>query len=562
MGILPFLTNNLDHHSKMECICTLTASGIFVLIDAEANLQTNSNLSASGGFANLAGQASLYSVSSLTSTGKTLLVYVGGGTLYFDGSGDSSFKINFLFEFDWKTRATVEFTKVFSWNTGRLPQRWYRVLGACKYPTAEGSGNPAVYPGLPNPPIPGGCQVMGIETDDSLCIGASGKQQFVQNLLGNSIADICSQLKKSGLKWELASIKRWSKAADSTDPNECNKLLEVPFRDIPECIEYTLFSDNIVRIGVSTFIVDTIISYTGSGEILFSGESDYSSDGVEGGPLPGQSSLVYVSSGGEIVFSGSGESSSTWETEFIVPVGASVTLENLEAVFGVTPTAELSAIAGTVNTACGTCDAMPQSLFMHHNLEGDNLFLQFVNRNGLIVPNPLSLNYSSKLKSWLGNFHLYGQGNDNLGSDESWRFTFEWACFDEFAGDDLGGSSWKFSMLAVRKNEFTGLEIDTRSLLIFPPDEICKITQNLGFDFSFTLNTSTKLVTNDFNISASTTLLNDKIGLFKSKYWIRNPNLNFRLSRNDSPITLSRQDLSGILPSSNSLNVNNAFVTR
>lgn len=559
MGILPFLILNLDHHSNMVCESTLIANATTDTLGS-ANLFCESTLVASAE-TDYQASCNINCESSLSASGKIFLNYIGSGGVDTGGSANSSYNISFLFEIEWKTKAAVEFTKEFVWNTGQSPLRWYRVLGCCKYISKDGSGDPN-DPNNPYPVIPGGCDVTGIQTDDPRCSGGSSRMQFVQNLLGRSVSDICDQLRTSGLKWEICSIKRWSRPVDILNNDECNELTEVPFAEIPECIEFSLVSDETINIGVKTFITGVIVSFTGSGGVVTGGTADSSSDGSMGGPLPGQSSYEYLPTGLEVLTGGEAETSTSFETNFLVPMGMSVTVENVEAIFGVSESADLSIIGGTINTACGTCDTMPQIIYMHHNLNNDNAFKQFVTRNGLKVPNPITLHYSTRLKSWNGNFQLYGEGSDNTGSDENWRFLFEWTCINELAAEDLGASSWKFSMFANRKNVLNGFDSDTRILIVFPPEQICKETQNLDFDFSFNLNTETNFVGNNLDVPPSSVLLKDNIGLFKSKYWDKNPNLVIRLSRSEISTTFSRQDLSNYLPSENRLGVNNTFVVR
>jgi hypothetical protein len=143
---------------------------------------------------------------------------------------------------------------------------------------------------------------------------------------------------------------------------------------------------------------------------------------------------------------------------------------------------------------------------------------------------------------------MIGTGDTNTGSLESWRFTFEWACLDQIAGSEYGSFSWKFSMLVVRKNESTGLDFDTRAMVVFPPDLVCSGIQNLGFDFSFSINTMTKFVSNDLDIVPTSVLLTDNIGLFKSRSFAKTPKFNIRLSKSDVLAVVQRQDIYPIFP--------------
>ena len=466
-----------------------------------------------------------------------------GGEVLTGGVATTSFSIQFDLELQWQTRATIEIDKEFSWNTGLLPLRWYRVQGCCAFPTAAGDG---IGEGQP-----GGCEVIGIQTDDEKCAGALGKQQFIQNLLGSSVADICRQLTESRLNWEICSIKQWSRLADGSlvEPDDqCNVLTEVPFCEIPECINFCLHTTGVTNIGATTYVIESsysLHSYVGSGVVATGGEALTS---LIGG-TPTQSFFIYSSDGGEILTGGSSHTSSSWDSGLLTTIAGTTYLENVEAVFGTSldvPNLQFSTQA--IRTNCGSCNAMPSVLYMFHNLSNESVLLNYTKRNGLDLPNPLVMRYSSRLQSWVANFHMTGTSADNLGSIENWRFSFEWACINSFGGDDLGSSSWKFSMLAVRKNEFNGVDFDTRVLIVFPPDQICLTSQNLGFDFSFKLNTTTKFVSNDSDILPSVTLLTDSIGLFKSKFWSKTPNFTIRLSKSNISTAVQRQDIYPIFP--------------
>lgn len=478
-----------------------------------------------------------------------------GGEVLTGGESLTSFSLQFDLELEWQTRASIEIDKEFSWNTGLLPLRWYRVQGCCVFPTAAGDG---IGEGQR-----GGCDVTGIQNDDASCVGATGKQQFIQNLVGSSVSDICQQLTNSRLNWEICSIKQWSRPADGrlVEPDDqCNTLTEVPYCEIPECLNFCVQTNSITNIGVTTYAIESFDSYVASGGATTGGEAITS---VDGGSGTGQSFFEYISDGGETLTGGEALTSSSWDNDLLTTIGVTTYIQNLEAVFGAGvegPALELS--TQLIGTSCGSCDSMPLVLYLFHNLENESVLLNYMQRNGLELPNPLPMHYSARLQSWVSNFHMTGTSDDNFGSQESWRFSFEWACISSFGGDELGSSSWKFSMLVVRKNEFSTIDFDTRALIIFPPEQICSKSQNLGFDFSFKFNTLTKYVSNDSDIVPNTTLLTDNIGLFKSKFWTKSPNFTIRLSKNNISTAVARQDIYPIFPQALSEGATSPFITR
>jgi len=477
-----------------------------------------------------------------------------GGEVLTGGEALSDFSPQFDLVLEWQTRATIEIDKEFSWNTGLLPLRWYRVQGCCVFPTAAGDGIGRQS---------GGCDVTGIQTDDIKCVGATGKQQFIQNLVGSSVSDICQQLSDSRLNWEICSIKQWSRPADGSlvpPDDQCNDLKEVPYCEIPECLNFCIHTNSITNIGVTTYVIEAFASYVGSGGALTGGEALTS---IVGGGGTEQSFFEYISDGGEVLTGGEALTSSSWDNDLLTTIGVTTYVENLEAVFGAgTDGPELELQTQVIGTSCGSCNSMPLVLYFFHNLVNESVLLNYMQRNGLELPNPLPMHYSSRLQSWVANFHMTGTSDDNLGSRETWRFSFEWSCVSSFGGNELGSSSWKFSMLVVRKNEFTGTDFDTRALVIFSPEQICLTTQNLGFDFSFKFNTLTKFVSNDSDIVPNVTLLTDTIGLFKSKFWTRTPNFTVRLSKANISNAVQRQDIYPIFPQAVSEGATTSFITR
>ena len=147
---------------------------------------------------------------------------------------------------------------------------------------------------------------------------------------------------------------------------------------------------------------------------------------------------------------------------------------------------------------------------------------------------------------------MNGLSVDNLGS-ESWKFTFEWGCI---SGDD----TWRFAMLITRTN--SAFSLDTRFTTTFPADQICLDIQNLEFDFSFVLNTSTGSAISGDNISANTILITDNIGLFETQYWTNNPEFTVGLSKSSIVNIEQTQDISSIFPTTSVIGIkSNTLIT-
>jgi len=483
----------------------------------------------------LGGIASEESLGTLSS----IYSYVSdGGEVVTSGAADTVQTYFIELDIEWQVKTVLNVEKSFSWDVGIQDLRWYRVQGCCKYPTAAGDGIDAG--------ISGGCDIIGIETDDAGCTGALGKQQFIQNIVASGLSDLCQKLQDGGLRWEICSIKRFSKPADLRLANledDCNTLTEVPFCQIPACLDFCIQTDAIINMRMEV-TVQTSFIYTGSGGAETSGSAITSTTGVAG-----SSSYEYESEGGEVVTSGSAITGTSWNTNLLVDMVMDISIDGEEATFSINPDApEIPEITSTVSTNCGTCTDMPMILNLSHNLSKTGNLIEFLQRNGLVIPDALKMHYNHRLQSWVANYHLNGIGDDNLNSQEQWKFSFEWACVNQFAGVDFGGTSyWKFSMLVRRYNTTVGTDFDTRLVIIFPPGKFCNGNQSFAFDFSFKVNTITHFVENDV-VALNEIVLVDNIGLFKSKSWTKNPLLRLRLTRSEEISTAKYQDIYPIFP--------------
>jgi hypothetical protein len=203
----------------------------------------------------------------------------------------------FTEEIRWSVRATVSVTQKVIWQTGKVPLRWYRIIGCCRYPTADGDGD------FTNEGQPGGCDVIPFQSTDDQCKGALGKNTFIQNILANSVGDVCRILKELRWEWPICGMERFSRPAESQfidDDDECNVLEPVDPCLAPDCIEFCIDTDAVVNVGVKVGIVDSfwvhvetfggitiagnsehrIIpqSWVGSGGITLSGEAGFFAD--------------------------------------------------------------------------------------------------------------------------------------------------------------------------------------------------------------------------------------------------------------------------------------------
>jgi len=497
------------------------------LAGGNANYNSSTNQMASGGVL----------VGGVASNIQGFSFFPDGEIISTSGNSTSNAIFTTSLEIAWSTRAAISLSTEFLWNVGTLPYRWYRVQGCCSYLSANNNSG-----------LPGGCNLTGIQTDDPICNAANAKQLFIQNIAARTVADVCKKLNEDRVNWEICSIKVWSRPADlrlTTPSDQCNRLTEVPFSQIPECIPISLQTRAVTKITARSFLLDSFKFYIGSGGMTLSGSATTSCS-----VPPTQGIYEFSSDGMEVLVGGFAATSTTGNDvvslTFVTNIKAKFIVSNVEAVFSIVGTGNsLTLPSRTVNTSCGSCTAMPVVIYAFHNIGNDSVFSNFLQRNGLKMQNPLAMHYNTKTRSWISSYHLVGIGDDNVsGSQESWKFNFDWGCSSVVAGDELGSSRWAFSMLVIRKNLLTGLMHDTRYYVVFPPEQICNSSQNLGFDFSFNVNSSTLAVSTEFNVGVDVNLLVDKIGLFRSAYWTQNPNFSIRLSKNITKQVSQRQTIS------------------
>ena len=421
-----------------------------------------------------------------------------GGPVLTSGSADSSIsQMYFDLDIAWNVHGTFIVDRSFSWNVGEQSLKWYLVTGKCKTLS---------------------CQI-GVSNDEP----CDGKFYFVQNILARTPSEVCQQLSAEKISWELKSLQQYSRSPDpalvsSTDT--CNYLTTIPFCDLPPCIGFCINTDAVTNIKATTQVIDTIYSYTGSGTAVFSGNA------ATTGASSSTSIFEFTPLDTTVYTGGSAETSSSWKQILETEIVAETAIEDIAIIFGTGDTAPaLTLPAQIVSTSCGSCTAMPVVLYLHHNLQNAGNISDFLKRNGLSLPSPISLHYNSRIRGWVGNYHLSGYNQSDV---ESWKFSIEWACVSNTI--DVTSPSYKFTLLVTRLLKNTAS--DTKIKIVFPPDQICTITQSLSFDFSFYINALTNTFGNSLNVVSTDAILFDKIRLFKSSYYNKNPLIKFRLSKN------------------------------
>lgn len=448
-------------------------------------------------------------------------------------------------ELNWSVYNTISVDQEIRWQTGEPVPYWYRVEGCCQHANASGSGL--------DDGVPGGCDVIPFQSPNQNCTGAGNKVKYIQNILATSMTDLCQQLRDSKWTWQICSVQRFSRPAINSvveDDDACNVLVDVPFNTLVDCMEFALAADGIAEIAISTFSYDTFydyvvdggleltgdtiiqievdeVDYIGSGGLELSSSSEVESDVYE---------VNYVGDGG-LEMTGDSEITSTWQGLYLADIGFAAELELMEATLGGSDVDDLPLPTETINSSCASCNTLPLTLELSHNLQNVSVYKEFLKRNGLLFDRKVRLHYNRTNQIWQSNTHYTGLGTNG---EETWRTLMEWGCTDQIVFER---KMFKFGLYFSRKNNVTGSTMDTRLLLTFPPEDICNLTE---FSFAFDMDLVNRFVNNSLDIETETNLLYDHIGLFKSAYWLDN-NLSINLSVLDLTQETEKKSLQFIL---------------
>lgn len=275
--------------------------------------------------------------------------------------------------------------------------------------------------------------------------------------------------------------------------------------------------------------------YNASGEIEIGGDyhtfKRYTyivSGGVTTGGFAGVKSTAYNWTGTNgITIGGEAEYQFGDFGTLVSYLGMSVTVEDLLILFGTDDETDVLAVPDDTFTKCN-CAGMPLTMPYSHNMFVNNKLSQFLKRNNIAVTSSGSMLYNRINDSWQINQHYRGFSANNT-TKESWNIIHELVCTNVVGGEAIGENVWKLSSLIVLKDLVTLEEYDTRIVVAFLPDKVCKVDEQ--FRANISINTVLDFATMDPNATVYQTLVYDDIGLFKNSYWLDNPNIVFSVSQ-------------------------------
>jgi hypothetical protein len=452
-------------------------------------------------------------------TGRADYVYIASGGVTMGGNSGSHDTIPEIFidlATSWVVQADVVVDLQIGWNTGQSIFYYFRVEGVC---------------------LPYGCPPINDQSESEQPCSFS----FVQNVIADSVCEVCAQLKSNGFIRTIKTIKKFSVPARRSDqaileaqgiPQDCNLLEEIPFC---QCIECALFCDyenvTINPIG-STIRVDQQftpghIYYFANGVLI---RVDPSDDGecyiiYEFGdprnpyyetwkyPCPNTTRTITATA-------------PNWDVSTIgrVRIGGQAIVSWKPNVIDLAPDEKL------IKTACD-CNDLPSKIWMRQNFNQTNKFKDFLSRNAFTYPDNQPLYYNANNQSWLSNLNLSGLSRDGV-TTEVWTVILEWACTTQIGGQDLGAAFWKFGAYFNVRNVEHNTSTNTRVLMTFSRLGPCI---NGDVDFTIQLNTTTSQGDSDPRHQVENALLIDNIGLFKSATWTKHPKIIVKVSDRQQP---------------------------
>ncbi len=241
----------------------------------------------------------------------------------------------------------------------------------------------------------------------------------------------------------------------------------------------------------------------------------------------------------------SGDAEATYFV-FDVFIGVTSSVTSFQFVFAPDENVPVLGFDDTLLTRCG-CLTLPLIMEMGQNIAQGNKLSQFLIRNSFSLPNRFDLRYNFINDSWQANFNFTGLSADSNTFD-NWNLVFELKCSGELGGIELGENIWAMAITINQTRLGTPnlIDFDTHILITFPTDGFCVNDNNLSI--TILINTKANIFTAATiigNSSAVVTnfILYDNIGLFKTPFWINNPNLFLSINEIKADTPQVRQDM-------------------
>jgi len=401
-----------------------------------------------------------------------------------------------------------------NYNTGTLPTKLYRFEADCMAYDSEGKLTPA-------------------NSINAVCEYAN----FL-NVGASTLTDACQQLLNQGYDFELTSVGYWSNDAtfEQTKFADGKYVPITNYCSDHKCFEFCVQYRTNVSITAQVFGLLSTDFINGSGKFELTGSAKIKRNLFK---YTG-SGIVNLNSSALVTLVGGVSGTACVATGGISVNGLAIVDSSDLGLYNVNINSDIAAVEVNLfnvalpgNTLLGSnglsslsqcgCQNLPFEFNSLINLANkNNLFLQFLNRNGLTVPTVVIFNYNKTALKYLANFRY--QGISTVGNQiENWYVVFELYCVGA-KNQFTNTFEWNYTMQITQKTSVKSSE--SKVLVKLNNLNICP-TNGIPFNLTFTSNLLTKLTTvNGNSFYPNSVIINDRLGLFNTADWINSPNLD------------------------------------
>lgn len=296
---------------------------------------------------------------------------------------------------------------------------------------------------------------------------------------------------------------------------------------------YRMTATDGVVVSNDAFVPTVVLRTTGTGSVS-----------IAGAAVVRSSNYSWESDGNAIFVGGSTDTRSSDITVPTLSVGFGMVVLQTTATFeSDVHVGDADVLAENISK-CG-CLQVPLTIQLTHNIARNNIFANFLARNGLTLSRTVNLNYNSPNDSWQANLHYRGRAADS-NTIETWTLVFEVMCTDTVGGISIGRDVWKTAVQVFRRNQTTGVDYETRVVVAILPEEVCGRTENqLNFRVAYDTELNVAVVTPNATVYQNT--LFDNIGLFKNRSWVQDPELNLLVSQSVTDDPVRRLNLTDVI---------------
>ena len=181
--------------------------------------------------------------------------YTASGTVLISNSFDVNYNVDFSHSFSYQVFQNFEVTNTFSYVVGNLPLYTFRVTGKEYY----------------------NCDYI------PFCAIPNGLNRMFQEIVARNLKEVCQFLSDVNWTWPIAMIQRSVHPIESFFAIEStgiainglpvptyNEFVEIPFSQIPECLQFTVVPTPTTHMGIKSEIVEANV-YVAVGGITVSG---------------------------------------------------------------------------------------------------------------------------------------------------------------------------------------------------------------------------------------------------------------------------------------------------